>query len=791
MRSIRRQLVAIVLLATCVYQSHADTYYIRKGGSDSNPGNTPSKAFASLKHAASVVGPGDIVYIGAGQYTEQARFQKPGKESSPIKIIGDTNGSKTGDAGAVELSNTNSAIIELTNADYYQISNINFQSGRQAILIDSCVGIVVQSCAFDDSTESAIHIQNNGEVLIQESMISGRNRGVRVMNGSATIRDTTFESLGTEALEIQNSGSSIDAQRCVIRKVRRGLYMHNGEAILINCLIYGTTQEGVYTRNQSTLLMAHNTIDQIGKEGARFQGKSTLLNNIFSNIGSHCMRLDGGKVDASHNLVFNRAGDRSNRFNSLEFEFDPQYTDAANGNYTLLTESKARDIGYDVSSLTKEDLALNPRPDGDGWDLGAFEGMSYATYFVRTRGSDANNGLSPASAFRTIQKAVEMCTMPGTKVYVGPGKYAESVAVGSGAGASAISGTEGKPIELIADTTGRFTFDTPGEVIIDGRNSLTSGLSFTSIEHWIISNFTFLNQRTYGIYGTNIGAQITDCTFDVPAGYAIYATASGDITVSDCTFDRDQDSAHMIWITPNNRATPTSVLVTRNDATLKDGDYMSSGFHKGIYSVQGRSYRNRYTYGIIIYGYGSPLLERVEVSNNQISDCYLPLYLAIYSSSQPESVIANNTVTGSFYSIYAYAYNSQSISLINNLIDSSYMGMLSYTIGSGKSNVSAHLENDITLSMTPYRRTFEGQVIQGSPMFTNAAAGDYSLMPGSPAIDAGTARGAPTLDIHSLRRPVDGDGDGLAQVDIGAYEQVSERTRIKVVQWREIGIDSE
>ncbi|MBN1314049.1 MAG: right-handed parallel beta-helix repeat-containing protein [Anaerolineales bacterium] len=66
--------------------------------------------------------------------------------------------------------------------------------------------------------------------------------------------------------------------------------------------------------------------------------------------------------------------------------------------------------------------------------------------------------------------------------------------------------------------------------------------------------------------------------------------------------------------------------------------------------------------------------------------------------------------------------------------------------------------------------TDSGGNIDDDPDLADAVNDDLDILPGSPAIDAGTNTNCPGADIDGIVRPQDGDGDSNAICDMGAFE---------------------
>jgi parallel beta-helix repeat protein len=133
------------------------------------------------------------------------------------------------------------------------------------------------------------------------------------------------------------------------------------------------------------------------------------------------------------------------------------------------------------------------------------------TYFVRKTGNDLNDGLTPATAFKTIGKAASL-VQAGGRVYVGAGEYME------GDITPANRGIAGKPINFIADIDGAQTGDA-GQVIVLGYG-FSTGFNLNN-RPWVTITAFIVEYSDIGI-AVKAGSNFAQVTNNVVLGNGIY-----------------------------------------------------------------------------------------------------------------------------------------------------------------------------------------------------------------------------------------------------------------------------
>lgn len=161
------------------------------------------------------------------------------------------------------------------------------------------------------------------------------------------------------------------------------------------------------------------------------------------------------------------------------------------------------------------------------------DSASATVLFVRVNGSDDADGLSPSTAFATIQRAAAAIRNPGDQVIVGPGTFSDGDIF------PARSGYEGHEVEFVADTAGAVTGDAAGPVVVRPQAPHTTGFLLAGRHDIRIDGFTILGAVDAGIQvradvtavnSSNVTIRNTEIRNCVKRGIDI--TASGTIVVA-------------------------------------------------------------------------------------------------------------------------------------------------------------------------------------------------------------------------------------------------------------------
>jgi hypothetical protein len=129
-----------------------------------------------------------------------------------------------------------------------------------------------------------------------------------------------------------------------------------------------------------------------------------------------------------------------------------------------------------------------------------------ATYYVRTSGSDSNDGRGPSTAFKTITRAAADAR-GGDTVIVGPGIYREGDIKPDG------NGRRGEVVRFVGDRDGVTTGDPPGHVLVDATGYL-NGFRIAGRPWVVISGFSITNATESGleIKSTSDFSLVANCT---------------------------------------------------------------------------------------------------------------------------------------------------------------------------------------------------------------------------------------------------------------------------------------
>ncbi|MEH2249921.1 choice-of-anchor D domain-containing protein [Nostoc sp.] len=403
------------------------------------------------------------------------------------------------------------------------------------------------------------------------------------------------------------------------------------------------------------------------------------------------------------------------------------------------------------------------------------------TFYVSGTGNDKSNGLSQGGAFRNLQKAADL-VKAGDTVYVMNGTYTSpyanilSIADKHGRADAPITFTalpgqtpvlqaNGKNWQAISITGSTYVV-IQGLTLVGNRDNLTlkyaleqkdnlnnpatsgSGIFVTVSSNnpsSHSSHITISNNNVSKFPGAGIGTALADYITvenNVVSGnswYSPYGTQG--ITMLHLWNSDNNTTDYKVIIRGNTSFDNKSLVpwkaageITEGHGIMLDTSYVGNVAYTGKALISNNLTYNNGGAGIQIFKGENP----VDIVNN-----------TIYQNSKVLSdgeIFLNVAKNVRVYNNILYGSQGESLIFNNKSTNLTFNNNLAYN---GVFNV-----------------TGSGNILNKNPLFVNPANRNFSLQPGSPAIDAGSnAFNSITKNI-----PQDGDGNGSVVIDIGAYE---------------------
>jgi len=418
----QRVIVIFVIIAMSIPLTSGNTYYIAKNGNDYNPG-TQTQPWLTIQKAANTMVAGDTVYVRAGTYNEKVATKNSGTSNNDIKFVVyplETviisgggfyvdknfitidgfyfeNGGTAIDIiphppeGGNNITIKNNRMVSVFSDAPFRYGGYNktYGDGHNLILEYNDIEALAGSARSEDATLSGL----DGFIVRGNTFANANGEGLNMKDNTKNgkVYRNIFKPSSQAVLYFDARGtvSNIEVYNNIIQSAAV-LQNENNDirydyiAIIDNINIYNNIFNGGYLRIGPPFPDA-NGVDQNAPGKIK---NVQVYNNVFYGMG-----IDGGgSLPSIENLIIKnnifssaylimRSGTvttENNLFNGSScvgtncITGDPKFVNPTGGDFHLQSTSPAIDKGSPIGAPSM-DFDWNPRPQGLGYDIGAFE----------------------------------------------------------------------------------------------------------------------------------------------------------------------------------------------------------------------------------------------------------------------------------------------------------------------------------------------------------------------------------------------------------------------------------
>lgn len=357
----KKFILTVLFLAVCSAGWCANKY-VTPAGAGLMDGSDWDNAFGLTEFLTDLasVSAGDIYYVMSGTYTFTSTFTSSVSATGNafVEIIGVSDEALTEAEGVNRPVFTMGAYFWGQNHYYYRFRNIYFTGTGTYVMYGIGLRHQFLNCSFVNTSASADRygLRSSVESFYYRCHFESTNGTGALISNLSSNQSLIYCTFKGGMRGITGSGNLIG---CIVYDSTDGVVVYNDGGRIVNCTIYNCSGNGIDVTDRKQIIVSNTIISNCGV-GINMAAASTYKEtNLFTGNNFYNNTMDISDDDGVTETNTYKKG--------INYSLDPQFTDAANGDFSIGTNLKGlgfpgtypdiNTTGYmDIGAVQREEL---------------------------------------------------------------------------------------------------------------------------------------------------------------------------------------------------------------------------------------------------------------------------------------------------------------------------------------------------------------------------------------------------------------------------------------------------